>query len=294
MKKRITFYLFFIASLLYAQGTLQLSVNDCVELALKNNVTIKIADAKVTDAKYSKYQSWGSILPKVDVRGINIVDEKIRPIDNFFYVPGITPDPNNPLTYLMSEPYLEMDFTLDYQFDLSVTQPIFTGGKILNGIRLANTNSHIEVLSNEIEKREMTYKVVQTYFGVLLTRQYKNVASEAYKMANDFYDITEIMYEQGMVSKLDLLQADVQVSNLLPQKTKAENAVQLAESGLRIFKSSFVPFPRCWIIEATCAFLLSVMGRKKIFCNCLQMSLESNSMLSLLATFVTWIQYGPK
>ena len=234
MKKRITIFIFIIASTIYAQDTIQLSIDECVELALKNNVTMKIANAKVADAKYSKYQSWGSILPKVDLTGFNIIDEKIRPIDNFFYVPGTTPDPSDPLTFLMSEPYLEMDFTQDYQFDLSVTQTIFAGGKILNGIRLANTNSNIEVLSNEIEKREMIYKAVQTYFGVLVARQYNNVASEAYKMASDFYNITEIMYEQGMVSKLDLLQADVQVSNLLPQKTKAENAVQLAESGLKV------------------------------------------------------------
>ena len=37
----------------------------------------------------------------------------------------------------MVEPTLEMDFTNDYQMDLSITQPLFTGGKISLGALMA-------------------------------------------------------------------------------------------------------------------------------------------------------------
>ena len=82
MTKRLTIFIFIISSALFAQDSVQLSIEESVKLALKNNVTMKIAKAKVIDANYSKYQSWGSILPKVDFQGINIVDEKIY---SFFY-----------------------------------------------------------------------------------------------------------------------------------------------------------------------------------------------------------------
>ena len=220
--------------LLGAQSQRSLTIDQSIKMALEKNPTIKIAEEKVNDARQSVYQALGTALPSASFQGSQIIDEVIRPIDNFFYVPGITPDPTNPITFLMSNPTLEMDMTNDYQMDLRVTQPLFTGGKIALGTLMARKGLNLVQSQYENEKNNLSFNVIQAYLGMLVTAEFAEVAEEGYSTAQEFYEISKLLYGQGMISKLDLLQAEVQAANLLPQKTQAENGVTMAAAGLKM------------------------------------------------------------
>lgn len=211
-----------------------LSIDESIHLALKNNPSIKIAESRVSDGKQSVAQAIGAALPAVNMQGSKIVDEVVRPIDNFLYVPGVVPDPANPITFLMANPTMEFDMTRTYQMDLSVTQPLFTGGKIALGTIMAKQGLNLLRSQYDQEKNNLAYNVIQAYLGVLVTKEFLAVAEDGYNTAREFYEISELLYKQGMISKLDLLQAEVQAANLLPQKIQAENGVTMAEAGLRI------------------------------------------------------------
>lgn len=217
-----------------AQTQMELSIRESVKLALERNPNIKIAQEKVNDARQSVYQALGTGLPSASFQGSQILDETVRPIDNFFYVPGVVPDPANPITFLMTSPTLDFDMTNEYQVDLRVTQPLFTGGKIVLGTLMAHKGLNLIQSQYENEKNNLSFNVIQTYLGMLVTQQFLNVANEGYETALEFFEISTLLYEQGMISKLDLLQAEVQAANLLPQKTQAENGVTMAAAGLRM------------------------------------------------------------
>ncbi len=217
-----------------AQNQKSLSIEESIQLALERNPNIKIAQEKVNDARQSVYQAIGSALPSANFQGSQIVDELVRPIDNFFYVPGVVPDPTNPITFLMSDPVLKMDMTSDYQVDLRVTQPIFMGGKIAIGTLMARQGLNLVQSQFEHEKNNLSFNVIQAYLGMLVTQEFLDVAEEGYETAQEFFEISKLLYAQGMISKLDLLQAEVQAANLLPQKTQAENGVTMAAAGLKM------------------------------------------------------------
>ncbi|MCF7824925.1 MAG: TolC family protein [Candidatus Marinimicrobia bacterium] len=233
MYKRI-FILFLLPWLILAQNVQRLSMEQSIQMALDRNPNIKIAEEKVNDAQQSVYQAIGSALPSVSLQGSQILDEIVRPIDNFFYVPGVVPDPLNPITFLMSNPTLEMDFTNDYQMDLQVSQPLFTGGKIVLGTLMARKGLNLIQSQYKQEKNSLSFNVIQAYLGMLVTREFLAVAEEGYNTAQEFYEISKLLYQQGMISKLDLLQAEVQAANLLPQKTQAENGVTMAAASIRM------------------------------------------------------------
>jgi outer membrane protein len=220
--------------LLGAQSQQSLSIQESIQLALKRNPNIKMAQEKIKDARQNVYQAFGSALPSASFQGSQILDETVRPIDNFFYVPGVVPDPANPITFLMTNPTLEFDMTNEYQVDLRVTQPLFTGGKIALGTLMAKEGLTLVQSQYEHEKNNLSFNVIQAYLGMLVTREFAQVAEEGYKTAQEFYEISILLYSQGMISKLDLLQAEVQAANLLPQKTQAENGVTMAAAGLRM------------------------------------------------------------
>ena len=226
--------LLLLPTLLMAQQPLALSIEESVSVALKNNPGMKIDEEKISDARQSLYQAIGSALPTASFQGSKILDEKIRPIENFFYVPGVTPDPTNPITYLMVEPTLEMDMTNDYQVDLQVVQPLFMGGKIALGTLMAKQGLTLVQSQVDQSRNELAYSVIQAYLGLLVAREFVEVATEGYETAQEFYEISDLLYKQGMISRLDLLQAEVQAANLLPQKIRSENGMIQAESGLRL------------------------------------------------------------
>ncbi|MCF7808821.1 MAG: TolC family protein [Candidatus Marinimicrobia bacterium] len=223
-----------IPLLVSAGETHALSIEESIHIALENNPSIKIAETKVADGRQSVAQAIGAALPAVNMQGSKIVDEVVRPIDNFLYVPGVVPDPADPITFLMANPTLEFDMTRTYQMDLSVTQPLFTGGKIALGTIMARQGLNLLRSQHEQEMNNLAYNVIQAYMGLLVTKEFLAVAEDGYNTAREFFEISELLYNQGMISKLDLLQAEVQAANLLPQKIKAENGVTMAEAGLRI------------------------------------------------------------
>ena len=203
--------------LLGAQSPRSLTIDESIKIALENNPSIMIAEEKVNDAKQSVYQALGSALPSVSLQGTHIADEKVQVIQNPF-APGT----------------LTLDFTMDYQYDVRVSQPLFTGGKIALGTLMARKGLDLMQSQYENERNNLAYNVIQAYLGMLVTQQFLEVANEGYETAQEFYEISKLLYEQGMISKLDLLQAEVQAANLLPQKTQAENGVTMAAAGLKM------------------------------------------------------------
>ncbi|UCD37227.1 MAG: TolC family protein [Fidelibacterota bacterium] len=207
--------------LLSGQEMLPLSLTESIRLALENNPSAKISSERVKDAALSRREAWSGFLPQIDTRGSTILDEKIRVIEMpDFFNPGQTIS-------------VELDFTYDYQTDWSITQPIFTGGKLTKSLQLARANLESAQLDELLARNDLTLQVSQAYLGMLVAQEFLRVATEAHTITEDFYRITQQMYNEGLASKLDLLQSEVQMANLVPRVTQARNAVKLAEAGLK-------------------------------------------------------------
>jgi len=203
--------------LLAAGEPMALTIDRSISLAMTNNPNIKISSEKVSDAQQSVYQALGTALPSVSFQGTHIADEKVQVIPNPF-------GPGN----------LTLDFTQDYQYDIRVSQPLFTGGKIAMGALMARKGLDLVRSQEEGERNTLAFNVIQAYLGTVVTQEFLEVAREGYDTAQEFFQISKLLYEQGMISKLDLLQAEVQAANLLPQKTQAENGVIMAAAGLKM------------------------------------------------------------
>ncbi len=207
--------------LILAATQKNLSIDESIRIALEQNPNIKMAGEKINDARQQVYQAYGSALPSVSLQGTRIMDEKVQVIQNPFALPGA------PAT-------LELDFTMDYQYDVRVSQPLFTGGKIALGTLMARKGLNLVQSQYAQEQNNLAFNVIQSYLGMLVSKEFLAVAEEGYSTAKEFYEISKLLYDQGMISKLDLLQAEVQAANLLPQKTRAENGVTMAAAGLKM------------------------------------------------------------
>ncbi|HAO62588.1 MAG TPA: transporter, partial [Porphyromonadaceae bacterium] len=52
-----------------AQAALNLSLDDCIRIALNENPTVKIDSMELVRVDYSKREAWGQLLPEVSFAG---------------------------------------------------------------------------------------------------------------------------------------------------------------------------------------------------------------------------------
>ena len=106
---------------------------------------------------------------------------------------------------------------------LQVQQPVFMGGRIYNGYKIAETSAEITKNQATITKQQTLLQVRQAFYNTLFTKELISVAEEALKNAQHNLDQVQKRKDVGSASGFDVLRAKVQVANTQPQVIAAEH-----------------------------------------------------------------------
>lgn len=215
MIRRIVFIMAGIVLLWGPGGYAQdyMTLEESITAALSNNPLIKAQDEQVQASLMEKRSSFSDMLFSVDL--------------NYSYArfdeePTITISPN--------------EFVIgtkdNYAFSVEVTQPLFTGGALYNAYRIAANNFQVAGLDRQQEIRDLKFQVVETYYGIIEAREILDVARSSAASIKAHQDVANAFYNQGMIPKNDLLEAQVRYAESLQNVIRAENAVRLLESRL--------------------------------------------------------------
>ena len=80
--------------------------------------------------------------------------------------------------------------------------------------------------------QEILFRVVQSYYGVLLSTKQLEVAEQAEKTAKSIIDRSQVRYDAGLVVESDLLSAKVRLASREQELIRARNNVELARAQL--------------------------------------------------------------
>jgi len=224
-KKRNRYSLGLIAVLLtaYSLGAvpMELTLEKALDLALVNNPAQRLARAGVEQARKKLLQNLG-FLPQVSLDGAKILDEKLMSIEMPPMFPGQEPQ------------RFSLRFTQNYEFTLQFVQPVFSGGKIINNYR----NARIDLaLANEKERHSASETVLQVkkiFYNLLVLEKLILTRQEALDLAQKNLAAVKRSHELGMVSRYDLLRAELAVSSLRPELTQVESMLDLSLLNLKI------------------------------------------------------------
>jgi outer membrane protein TolC len=207
--------------LVFPQEKMILTLEDSIQLALSQNPSHLASEERVYAAKSQIREALSGFFPTLNAQGMSTLKEKVFELEFPSMIPGEPPQ------------RVEFDFTRDYQIALSLSVPLFTGGRLKSGYRQARYN-YRSTQEAVRQSRQMTvYNTRKAFFGYLLAKEFVKVAEEAVDVANKFYQNVKSQYDVGMASKFDLLRSEVRVANLKPQLIKAKNNIKIAELGLK-------------------------------------------------------------
>lgn len=204
-----------------------LSLSQAVQIALKNNPTVKASAAYaeavrqgITIAKSNRY-------PKVDF------SEGFTRGNNPVYVFG---------TLLTQRQFTSADFALNtlntplplnnFETQFAGSVPLYDGGVTSRMVQNAKLASQIASDQQRRTEQEVIFQVVQAYTNALLARENVRVVQSAVGTAQSDLKDAQARQDQGMAVPSDLLSAQVQLATVREDLLSARNAVALEQAAL--------------------------------------------------------------
>jgi outer membrane protein TolC len=196
--------------IVYSQSVLaapiELSLDESVALALKNNPEIKIANSDRTKSYWAVKEAKAGKGLAVDYTH---ADERYK----------------TPPSYLNGYKYV---WTTNFENELTLSLPIYSGGKLESQIDQAKLNLQVADLNVEAIKQQLKQSITTYYFNVLQSRNEWNVSQETVDNYSNHLKNVRLQYDVGMVAKSDVLASEVSLANAQNTLIKAANNYELA------------------------------------------------------------------
>ena len=231
--KKILGILVLLASFASAE---ELSLNQAIDIALKENAGLKIVEYKVSAADGQLMAARGNLVPQLSASGSILRLNSLIGMDVIQYnLPVYESDSVTRYYVPMQSASISQDkIGNTYSAKLSASWPVYTGGKIWQGYQISRLNRQAADESYDSARAEVIYFVKQAYYGLLLAQSAHNVTQEAVSSIEKHVARVRALYQKGMVSRYDLLRAEVQFSNMQPQLIRMQNAVELSRQSFNM------------------------------------------------------------
>jgi outer membrane protein len=237
-------------------GVLELTLKDCIEIALKNNLDIEVAryDPQITHTAID--QAWGTFDPNIYLQGRNTEEDRL----SYFgyevqgteasrwlatgYDQTFTPGTNVSFDFFLRSNTSEEEFLGELNSSdswladaqLTVTQPLLRNfGRDLNkrGIYIAQNNLDISNEQFRGEVIEVLNGVQAAYWNLKYTIGWLGVQQQSLKRAQDLYDLNLVKVEVGALPPIEITTAEAEVAARQVAIITAENDVREAKDNLR-------------------------------------------------------------
>ncbi|WP_456435136.1 TolC family protein [Thermovibrio ammonificans] len=120
-----------------------------------------------------------------------------------------------------------------YQFKVEAVQPLFTGGRVSNSVKLRSFQERASYYTLLEVLNRVAYRVKRSYYNYLKARAMLNVAEATLQAAKAHYAVVKAFYDEGIVARRDLLEAQVKLEEAKQQVVKAKGLVEVAREQLR-------------------------------------------------------------
>ena len=209
--KLILYSVVFILSLntVYAQNTL--SLNQAIEIGLKNNYSIQIANNNQSISTTNKEAAISTLLPKIDANaGINKSNVDTRQV----FVTGITQERNNAKATQQTA-------------GLQLSWVLFDGLKMFASYDRIQEMEKMGMVNTKAMVQGVLADIVINYYAIVASQEQLKVSEDALAVSKKRLDSAQDKNEVGSGSTLDLLNAKVDyntdLSSLIRQKESLRN-----------------------------------------------------------------------
>ena len=238
----------FTASFAFSQNVLTLE--QCKELALKNNSKGQNSQLALAAAAQVKKEAFTKYFPSVSAMGVGFKTNKpmmsmemdisammqptmaaLAPAMEWMMLQGAPLDPSA----FNAEPQKIDMLKKGIIGAITVAQPVFAGGQIINGNRLAKLGVEVAELQKTLGDDELLITVEQYFWQILALEEKVKTIAEAETLLNRAYTDVKNAVEAGIINRNDLLKVELKQNELESGKLKLANGLRLSKMVLAQF-----------------------------------------------------------
>jgi len=203
----------------------QMSLEDCIEYALKNNEQTKIArlEKEISEAEVRK--TVGTGLPQIEVNtGLNYNFEPQKSLIDIS-----TFDPSVP-----EGTEQEVSFQQDYDGNmaLSIRQLIFDGSFFV-GLQASRTYKELTTKEHIETEVDVVEAVSKAYYTVLINQERLELLEKNFQRVDTLLRETKALNENGFAEKIDVDRVRVNYNNLRVEKNKLSRLLEVSKKLLK-------------------------------------------------------------
>ncbi|GAO27708.1 TolC family protein [Geofilum rubicundum] len=209
----------------------------CKDSAIQNNINIKNKQLSLEASQEVKKNAFTNYFPQIDAGAVavklnkSLVEAELPEMN----LPVYDGNPANlaaptQFTYF---PGMGLEL-LDYVNAgyLTAVQPLYVGGRIRNGNKLASLGVEFSQHQLNLTQDEVLV-ATEFYYWTILALEEKKKTLEGYeKLLNSLKNDVSVAYEAGLIQKSDLLKIQLELNNINANKLKLNNGIDLLKMTL--------------------------------------------------------------
>ena len=211
------------------------SLEQIKDSALNHNIAIRSAQHSLDAAKEQRKEAFTKYFPNISGTGLWFNTNKGMAQTTLNLSENISPElgatlaqmfPPEALAALANPISISMmkNGTIG---SLMAVQPVFAGGQIINGNKLAKVGEDVSRLQMQLSENEVE-KTAEQYFWQLASLQEKMKTIEAVDtLLSDIRKDVEVALKAGVAMRNDLLQVQLRQNEVASQKLKLQNGLSL-------------------------------------------------------------------
>ena len=233
--KRTILLLAFVVTVSCMHAQRMLTLEECRNLAIQNNKELQISGEKIKMADNEKKAAFTKYFPQLSANGaymwnqkdINLLDMGALSSSLSSSLGGLAQLPM--IQHLMSgvNDMQHLDVQNIWVGNVSLVQPVFMGGKIVNYNQITKFAKQLAESMNNLQLQDLIYKTDETYWqGISLVNKKKLADAYVDLLRKMDSDVTAMIYE-GVATEADGLSVKVKLNEAEMAQTKVENGLAL-------------------------------------------------------------------
>ena len=215
------------------------SLSDCERMAIENNRKLQNAKLSVEAARQTRKEAFTNYFPEVSGTGAWF-NANHRLARTELSTGGLLP----PELGAMLPPELlgALPASVPVSFlkngtvgGVTATIPVFAGGRIVNGNKLAKVGEEVAGLQQTLTEDEIVF-TTNTYFWQVINLEEKlKTIGSIQEMLDRLQKDVETTVEAGMTTRNDLLRVRLQIQDVASSRLKIENGIAVCKMQLAQF-----------------------------------------------------------
>jgi len=219
--KILTVIIFLIlteSGIAYADGGKTLTLNECIDIALKQSPLIKSSNLDIEVSREALNISKGSLFPRLDLSASYFKENQDIP-----YIPA-------------QSPKIQPKFSDQvYSWNLNLRMPIYEGGRLAGQVNISEIEKVIQSSRNEFTIQDLIANVTNTFNKILQLKKVKDANIKSVEALERQKKNVELLVKAERAAEVELLKVDVQLASEMQNLIKTDEAINRVMNTLALF-----------------------------------------------------------